>query len=293
MKILIIGGSGVIGWKLNEYFSQFTNKVFSTYLKNNPHIKNCFQLDITDKESTIKLISKINPDVVIHTAALTNVDLCQSNKLLADSINVHGTANIVDGCKITKSNLIFVSSSFVFDGRKNQFFEDDKTCPTTYYGITKTRAEQIVKQSELNYLILRTDQPFCWIKEWQHTNSVLRTVNTIKAGKVLKEIEDWYNTPTYVPDFVYVTSKLIDQKMTGIFHVVGSEYVSRYDWAISIAKIFGLDKTMIIPVSAKSLNLPVKRDNVHLNNEKICKKLGVHIRSIDESLDEMFHFYSN
>jgi dTDP-4-dehydrorhamnose reductase len=200
---------------------------------------------------------------------------------------VQGTTNIVDGCKMTKSKLIYVSTSFVFDGHKKPFFEEDEIIPTTYYGLTKAKGENLVKQSGLSYLILRTDQPYGWAKKWQHTNSVLRIIQTLGSGNEFREIVDWYNTPTYVPDFVNASARLIEQNESGIFHLVGSDYVSRYDWAMLIAESFGLDKKLIIPISSTTLNLQAKRDNVYLSNEKLYNKTGVRMMGIMGGVNEM------
>lgn len=288
MKILVIGGSGVIGLKLVEHFGKNEHKVDFTFKKNQIFNKFGLKLDITQKEKTIEIITKINPDVVIHSAALTNVDLCETNNQLADSINVGGTENVIEGCKITKSKIVYISTSFVFDGKKNEYFETDSTSPATYYGLTKWKSEKLVKKSSLPYLILRTDQPYCWVEKWQHTNSVLRVFETLRSGKVLKEIIDWYNRPTYVPNFVEATDYLITNSFTGIFHLVGSDYLNRYDWALKTAEIFILDKEMIEPIPSKNLNLSAKRVNVNLSNKKLFKKTDIRMMNVKGGLMEMF-----
>ena len=287
LKILVVGGSGVIGSKLVEYFLENNISVEFTYFTNNTPFGKGNLLDITQKDSTIRLITKINPDIVIHAAALANVDFCETNKNLANSINVEGTANVIAGCKITKSKLVYISTSFVFDGRKQKYFEEDLTSPSTYYGITKFKGEELVRQSGLPYLILRTDQPYCWVEKWQHTNSVLRVLETLQSGKVLREIVDWYNTPTYVPDFVQALGKLIDDDAIGIYHLVGSDWINRYDWSLLIVDIFGLDKNMIEPITSDALNLPAKRVSVNLSNQKIFQKAGIRMIGVKEGLMKM------
>jgi len=288
MKILIIGGSGVIGTNLLQYYKKIKNyDVSFTFLKNEIPFENGHRLDITDNDKTIKLISKINPDVVIHTVALTNVDLCETNNALANSINVIGTENVVEGCKISKSKLTFISSSFVFDGKKQIYIETDSPEPTTYYGMTKFRGEKIVQNSNLPCLILRTDQPYCWNEPWHHTNSVIRVLDNLRSGKEHNEIIDWKNTPTYVPDFVNATAQLLDYNTTGIYHIVGSDFINRYEWSLLTAEVFGLDKDLIKPISSKTLNLPAIRVNVNLNNQKLQKKTGISMMGVKEGLLQM------
>lgn len=288
MKILIIGGSGLIGTKLLQYYQKKKNNdVEFTFLKNNIPIANGHQLDITENDNTINLILKINPDVVIHTVALTNVDLCETDKALADSINVIGTQNVVEGCKNTKSKLAYISTSFVFDGKKQNYVENDPPSPITYYGITKLKGEELVRNSNLPNLILRTDQPYCWTEPWNHTNSVMRVLDNLRSGKIHNEITDWKNTPTYVPDFVKATSQLLDSNATGIFHVVSSDFINRYDWSLLTAEVFGLNKNLIKPITSESLNLPATRVNVNLSNQKLHKKTGITMMAVKEGLLHM------
>ena len=288
MKILIIGGSGYIGTNLLQYYRN--NKdidIEFTYLKNEIPFPHGHQLDIIENVKTIKLISKINPDVVIQTAALMNADLCETKKAFADSINVTGTQNVVEGCKNAKCKLTYISTSFVFDGSKQRYFENDPPAPSTYYGITKFKGEELVRNSNLPYLILRIDQPYGLAESWHHTNLVKRVIDNLSSGREHNEIIDWKNTPTYVPDFVTATAQLLDGGATGIYHVVGSDFICRYDWSLITADVFGLDKNLIKPVSSTSLNLAVKRPNVNLSNEKVFQKTGIKMKGVKEGVKEM------
>ena len=223
MQILIIGGSGVVGTKLLNFFAVNNQDVEFTYLTHKVPYAKGHKLDITKKEDVIKLISKIKPEVVINTTSLL-MDKSETQPELAESINVKGMENIIEGCKKTNSKIVFVSSSAVFDGTKSEYFEKDPPTPSTYYGLTKYKAEELIKNSGLAHLILRTDALYCWIEDWQkpqRINSVLRVLDRLGSGKVLKELTDWTNTPTYVPDLVYATHKLLEQKEEGIFHIAG------------------------------------------------------------------------
>lgn len=221
------------------------------------------------------------------------MDQSETDRELADKITVGGMKNVVNGCKITKSKVVYVSTSFVFDGKKKEYFEDDTPSPSTYYGSTKFRAEELVTKSGLSHLVLRTDALYCWIEEWQRekrTNSVLRTIQTLQSGKILREVTDWYNTPTYVPDFVYATGKLIENGETGIFHLSGPDFINRYDWSLKVAEIFGFDKNLIEPIISDTLNLPAKRVNINLNNQKLFRKTGIRMNDTEEGLRKMLKY---
>ncbi len=288
MKICIIGGSGVVGSKMVQFFSENGHDVVHTY---NTHKTNGvskeYQLDITDVNETVNFIKKINPEIIIHSSAITDIDLCETNKKLAYSVNVKGTENVVKGSKEINCKLVYLSTSFVYDGNKEEYYEEDTPSPSTYYGHTKMKGEEIVNNSQLDNLILRIDQPYCWIEKWQHTNSILRVIDTLRANKILNEVEDWYNNPTYVPEIVLATSKLLKNKSNGIFHLVGSDFINRYEWSIEVAKIFGYDETKINPISSKELKLPVKRANVNLKNSKTFKEIELKMKGINKGAISM------
>lgn len=279
----------MIGSKILDYYLEIDNPVeytFCTHLI--PNLKG-YHLDITKKEETEQLIKKINPDIVIHASALVNVDLCETNPQLANSINVKGTENVVEGCKEVNCKLVYISTPLVFDGKKTLYFEKDVPTPITVYGKTKLEGEDRVEDSNLPFLILRTDQPYCWVEEWQRMNSVLRVINTLKAKKIHNEITDWYNNPTYVPDFIHALAYLLDEKITGVFHLVGSDFINRYDWALITAEKFGLDKNLIKPITSDKLNLSAKRSNANLTNEKLFKATEIRMKGVNEGLNEMLH----
>lgn len=288
MRILIIGGTGVIGSKIVKESIKEKHDTNFTFMKNNCNLLCGNFLDITQKQNTIEFIKKKSPDIIIHCVALTNVDKCETDKISANKINVQGTENVVLGAKITNSKIVYISTSAVFNGEKSEYFENDKTCPISHYGITKRMGEEIVSESGLPYLILRTDQPYCNIEKWQHTNSVLRTIETLKAGKFLREIRNWKNNPTYVPNFVESLKKLLECNEEGIFHVVGKDYLTRFEMALKTADIFGLNEKLIISINSDELNLPAKRVNVNLQNKKLIEKVGIKMYDFNEGLLEMY-----
>ena len=293
MKILVIGGSGLIGSFFVKEFLKQNHDIIYTYYKNKIYSTNSIYLDVQDRISTIKTIEKINPELIIICNSLTGVDFCEKNPLLTNSINVKGTQNIVDACIEINCKIIFISTSAVFDGTKNEYYENDSPNPTSVYGLSKLQGELIVKNSNLPFLILRTDQPYCWKEKWQHTNSVIRVIENLKENKIFNEISDWYNTPTYVPDFIEASMELIKNNSEGIFHLVGSDYVDRFSWAKKTAKIFKLKNELINSIHSSELKLFVERKNIHLNNDKLFQKVQHRMIGIDEGLKEMFNISNN
>jgi len=292
MKILIIGGSSFIGTNMTRSFSK-NNDVKYSYFTNKPEIQNGFKLDIRNKEETKEFLKEHSSDIVIISTALTNVDLCETSSNLANSINVQGTQNIVDACKEFQNKIVFISTSAVFDGRKSLYDEEDKPNPTSVYGSTKFEAEEIVRESGNPYLILRTDQPYGWKENWHHTNSVLRVIENLKYGKSFKEITNWHNSPTYVPDFIHTVEKLLKGNYEGIFHLVGSDFINRFQWALTVANVFNFKKELIEKIDSSELDLSVKRTNVHLSNKKVEEKINHKMIGVEEGAKMMFKEYQN
>ena len=151
---------------------------------------------------------------------------------------------------------------------------------------TQLEGEILVSNSELKNLIIRTDQPYGWKKKWHHTNSVLRILDNLKQDKIFRDVLDWYNTPTYLDDFITATTKLIEKEETGIFHIVGTDYNNRFNFAKMVSKVFNLDSDKIQSTNSSELNLSVKRSNVKLVSSKI-KNYNIIMSNFYDGLKKM------
>ena len=294
MKVLVTGGSGRIGFKLIKKFLSNKDLVASISKTNAvtlPKVKS-FVFDLADKSKTVKMIKDFAPNIVVHTAALTNVDLCETNHELAYEQNVKATQNMIDACKEYGSKLVFVSSAFVFDGKDKVFTEESKTNPINYYGETKALSEAAIKENLEDYLILRTDQPYGSIEPWQKDDNVRRVLNKLNNNQESKEPTDWYNNPTYLDDFAEATIKLIKEDKKGIYNLVGPDFINRYGWALKIADTFGKNKNLIVPADSSTFNLAAKRPNVNLSNKKVQTELKFGFKDIREGINELLNFYS-
>lgn len=287
MKIFIIGGSGSVGYEILIYLISKGYDVEATYLtKKIPNLKS-HSLDIVNKNKTINLIKKLNPDLVIHCVALNGVNLAETNHTLSDSVTVEGTKNIIQGCSEINCKIVYISTTYVYNENIPLNTENDVPSPKTYYGKSKLKAENLIRNSTLDYLILRIDQAYGWTKPWQKTNSVMRVLNALSQEKIFKEIEDWYNVPTFLPDIAYATERLIQQNETGIFNLTGSDFVSRLEWSLLVADIFGLNKKLINPIKSDSLNLIAKIPKINASNEKLFQKINFKMSGIKKGVTTM------
>ncbi len=287
MRVFITGGSGLIGSKFVREFFKLGAGTYYTYLSRDSTVDKGvpMKLDVSDRESTMHYILGARPDLVIHCSSITNVDLCETDPKLAHEVNVQGTQNVVDACKAANSKIIFMSSSFVFSGKKEFYTEEDEPDAINVYGRNKADGERIVRESGLPYMIFRTDQPYRWSPKHVQKNNVMRLIGLFEKGQPFKEVVDWYNNPTLVDNLVDVAKRLMVDWEDGIYHTVGSDFVSRYDVATTVADAMGAKRELIVKMSSNDLKLPANRPNVRMSNEKVRKKTGLKMLGIKEGVD--------
>jgi len=292
-KVLITGSSGMLGIDLshsllNDY------EVYGLDLVRSPYsiVRSFYKSDITDKKNVLNIIKGLKPDIVIHSAALTDVDGCEISKKKAYKINSEGTKNIALACKAAGSALVYVSTDFVFDGNaRRRYREDDKPNPISTYGDSKLRGEEAVKKILKRYFILRTS--------WLYGNCGKNFVDTIlskaKTKKTLKVVNDQVGTPTYTKDLAKVVHLLLNKIFTkygirnmgyGVYHVSNSGSVSWYEYAKAILGIAQL-KTRVTPISSEELGRAAKRPSMSvLDNSKFIKFTGYRMRNWKDALKE-------
>lgn len=286
MKLFLLGGSGLVGNTiLKKSLGSFD--VISTYNNNKINIPNVRSIRISlpnDFNNLNDLIIKEKPDVVINTIAYSNVDFCESHKQDAYSLHVELTNRVSSICSKINSKLIFISSDYVFDGKKGSYTEDDIPNPVNYYGHTKKLAEELVLRNPKNS-VLRTSLIYGWDKQVRFLNYVL---NNLRDGKEVLAYEDIFNSPTLIDELVESILKVAETDANGIFHVVGSSCVNRFYFAKVITRSFKMDENLVKPIKIKETQPQAKRPiNTCLNNTKARKILGIDFSTIEEGVYEV------
>lgn len=280
-RLFITGGSGLLGSKFTNFSGDY--EIIATY-NTNPR-DNAVKLDITDEAQVLSTIESLSPDLVVHSAALTNVDYCEDHQEEADRINGHGTLNLAKACKKMGAKMIYVSTDFVFDGENGLYGEDDDTNPLSYYGKSKLKGEEYLQNSGVNYAIARVSVLYGW-----HTNFnfVTWVVNELKEVNSINIVTDEYNSPTFADNAAQAILDIYSKGKEGIYHIAGDERISRIDFARNIAKVFELDETLINPILTKDLvrNAPRPMDS-SLSVEKARNDLDVKLLDTTEGLKEM------
>ena len=288
MKLLVLGGSGLIGNALlKNYKNEFD--ILTTFYKNHISIKNVrsFQYSFpNDLNNLRELLEKEKPDVLVNTMGYSNIDFCELNKSDTEMLHVEVTEKICKLCENIGTKQIFLSSDYVFDGEKGNYSEDDVPNPVNYYGLSKLKAEQLILKNPIN-TVIRTSVIYDWDYRARFFNSVIKN---LQNNQEVNATTDVYNSVTFLDNLVESIFKVITLNQNGIFHVVDSACVNRFEFAEMIAKIFRLDKNLIKMVSVQDepKNIAKRPKNACLNNSKAKKELGLNFNTIEEGVSRVF-----
>lgn len=286
-KILIIGSNGLLGQKISGLF--LLSKYYQTLnasIEDKSYINNAeyIQLDITKREDVLKVVDSFEPDVIINTAAITNVDYCETNREVAWRVNVKGVENLVYAARLSGSKIIHFSTDYVFDGKKGPYSEDDTPNPISYYGRTKLASENVLKTSGIQFTIIRTMILFGIAKNVKE-NFALWVYKNLSVSKPINVVTDQFGNPTLVDDLALAVLRIVEYDKNGLYHIAGKDILSRYEFAIAIADKFKLDKKLIKPIKTNILNQPAPRPlKSGLITLKAEVELGVKMSDLKQSL---------
>lgn len=217
------------------------------------------ELDITNQDQTLSVVAEYKPDVVIHAAAMTQVDQCETERDRCWQANVTGVAHIIKACSKSGSHLVHVSTDFIFDGSYGPLDETAIPHPVNFYGESKLAGERLIQESTIGWAILRTVLVYGVTPGMSRSNIVLWVKKSLEAGKVINVVNDQWRTPTLAEDLAMGCYLAASQKAKGIYHISGSEMMTPYDIAIQTADFFNLDKTLIKPADSSTFTQPAKR----------------------------------
>ena len=289
MKIFITGGSGLLGQYLNLELSK-KHDILTQYQTKIGNCKdfNSVQLSITDQTKLTKVFTSFKPDVVVHTAAVSNPEKADklSAKVVYD-INVNATKKLAELCAKNNSKLIYLSTDLVYAGyRGSMLKEDAKLIPLSLYAETKLMGEIKIQETFNNYLILREALLIGFGLNHSRNNFHLMYDN-LRNGKEVILFTDQYRTPLSLIDSARMMGELIEKNISGeILNFGGSGRLSRYELGVLVCEIAGLDKNLIVKKTMEEAGLTYKVADVSLNTEKL-NSYGVYPRSIKDSIKEI------
>jgi dTDP-4-dehydrorhamnose reductase len=257
MKFLITGSAGLVGSQVTKDLIEENHTVYACYHNEKPICGIPIQMDLNNKEKIIKILTTLKPDKIIHLAAITNVDLCETEKELSTQINTESTEILAKESAKQKIFFVYVSTDYVFDGVKGMKKENDSVNPLQFYGKTKLDGEKTLNKLASNWCIVRTSTPFgihnkkksfpLWVKE------------NLELKKEVKVVTDQFTSPTYVPNLSKMLIELSLREITGIINLAGLTRISRFQLAELVADMLNLDKKLLISTKTDEMDWKAQR----------------------------------
>jgi dTDP-4-dehydrorhamnose reductase len=262
-RVLVVGSNGLLGQKMTELLLRGSpHTVILSSIEDKPAVQyqsiEYVGMDITARKEVRQVLTSIEPDVVVNCAAVTNVDACETERELAWKVNVTGVENLIDAARRGNSSIVHVSTDYIFDGKAGPYTEEDRPDPLSYYGKSKLASENALRISGLPFVIARTMVLYGYAPSAK-SNFVLWLIQNLEQNTGVRVVDDQSGNPTLVDDLAYGLLRAIDLGRTGVFNMAGREIVSRYEFALTAARVFGLDPALITPIKTATLNQPAPR----------------------------------
>ena len=289
MKILVIGGAGLLGHRLLLSAHARKWEAHGTFkdVKLDYTWARWHEVDVADEAGTLAVLDEVKPDAVIFTAAFHKVDACEDNKTLCYDINVRAPLYVAKWCKENSSRFVFISTDYVFAGDNDGLYsETDEPAPASFYALCKRFTEQVLLSDSAGRLVVRTG--VIYGHHPVKSNFVSWLISEVKAGKAVKVFDDQSNCPTLANDLAEAILRLLEKKTDGLYHTTGSECLNRYEFALKIADAYQLDKTKITAIKTAELHQKAARpENACLNISKLVGATGTHMSNAAEGLAQM------
>lgn len=288
--ILITGGTGLLGkgmeetapkgWKIVS-LHQRDYKVDDTKAD---HIV----LDIREKKLVDELFAKHKFDAVIHAAGIASVDYVERHYAESLESNLVGTLNISSAARRAGVYMTYVSTNAVFDGRKAPYSESDAPNPVNKYGQIKLQCERLVTETLTDFSIMRPILMYGWNHPVTRPNTVTWIYEKLQRGEAVELVDDVTENPLYNLQCGDALWAMVKKRTGGIVHVAGKDHCNRYEFALKIAKVFGLDASLIKRVNSKRFPDIAKRPpNTTLSVKRMVSELGVPAVRLEEGLKSM------
>jgi len=289
-KILIAGANGLLGQKLVQQFQEGYDVLClglqptSVWRDESPLYVQC---DITRRREVREVVERFVPNVVINAAAFTDVDGCEVEKEACWKINVEGVENLIYASKKVHARFVQVSTDYVFDGRRGHYTEEDIPRPLGYYGRSKLAAENAVRASDLRFAIVRTQVLYGTGRQIK-PNFALWLVSNLSQERPVRVVTDQIGNPTLADDLAAAIAKLVDLGKEGLYHIAGSQIVSRFDFALQLCEVFGFNASLVQPITTQELSQAAPRPmNSSFIIDKARNDLGIAPRGVREGLMEL------
>ncbi|WP_316792123.1 SDR family oxidoreductase [Pedobacter frigoris] len=293
--ILVTGSNGLLGQKITERLldtKQF--KLIATAKGANRFpVKEGYvyaEMDILDPENVKQVVEKYQPDAIIHTAAMTNVDTCEDQQELAHKLNVEAVQTLINIAELHNIQLVHLSTDFIFDGANGPYDELAAPNPLSYYGKTKLEAEEVLKNSSCKWAILRTIIVYGIVSDMSRSNIVLWAKGALEKGSPINVVNDQWRMPTLAEDLADCCLLAVQKDAHGVYNASGKDMMSISELVGKVADYWHLDKSLIREISAETLNQTAKRPvRTGFILDKTINDLGYNPHSFEEGLAILDH----
>ena len=293
IKVIITGSNGLLGQSLLSLLLQDSAAYqvigFSRGINRSGRDDfNYVSIDLTNQKSLEKNILKLQPDFIINTAAMTNVDACENNKKECDALNIGVLKSLTTLATKINAHIIHLSTDFIFDGKKGNYKETDTPNPLNYYGVSKLKSEEILRNSKIDYTILRTILVYGEVFDMRRSNIVLWVKEMLEKKQEITIVDDQFRAPTYVVDLAHACKISMDKRSKGVYNIASNTLLSIYEIAQQIGIVFGLDANYIKAISTSTLNQIAARPmKTGFDLSKTKKELKFLTKSFTEDLQRL------
>lgn len=283
-KIIVFGSNGLLGQSIVERFCSEFEVIGASRNSSNKSLSKDIQyhqIDMTNRQEMDALLQAEKPDIIINAAAYTDVDGAEKDKELCWNTNVRAVENIIDAASLFKPVIVQVSTDYVFDGQTGDYRESDPVNPQGTYARSKMAAENILISSRLEYIIARTQVLYGYGNKVK-LNFATWVISRLSQSKSIKVVSDQKGNPTYVEDLSESLFRLLEKHEFGLYHISGSEAVTRYEFAKKIARVFDFDTELIERIHTEDLKQAAPRP---MDSTFMIDKLINHINWIPGDIE--------
>lgn len=288
-KILLIGGDEILGESLSAYFANNTKNDLYVVSPNEKldGLANLNYTDIFDREKLKELCFALKPDYILNVCELSNLLECEDDKKKASDLNLILSQTLVRIANIVDAKYVGVSSDMIFDGTIGLYKEEARPEPVNYYGKTKHAAENMIRSENIPWAIIRTSMPFGFSK-YSKKDELFDIVAKLHKGEKVLVSEKVTRTPIFSEDLAEGIARVIASEKTGIYNIAGKDVYDAYNFASSVAEIFGYDRNLVQKTDKINELIPHK---CGLNTAKAIKELDLDMPSALSAMDSIAFLY--
>lgn len=283
MNRLIIGANGMVGRKFFDLCR--TNDIDCIGTRFSREKDNLILFNLLETENIPAFLDDIDPGIIINCAGLAGgVDYCEQHPDITSTFYVKSTEMLVEWCKKKEVPLVFVSTDCVFDGRNPPYSEEDQTNPLNFFGRCKLEAEDLIQQNLQRFIIIRTTNVYDWDPKTKTPNFIMQLYRSLKENQPIKVPTFLFATPAFAEDLASAVEELLKKQVFGLFHLVGEEYVNRFDWALRFCLHAGFDSNLLEKMEQPRPGMAPRPLLSHLKAGKFSGISSYRFRTVDEGL---------